>query len=355
MQLQLELKELAPAPPPTAVSAPPTAVSAPPTAAPPAPSRGRAQRDELGDLAEAFVRSACDSPHTRRNYLAHLLKAFVTMRSRRLDELTVARLAGLRAAITSRADLAPASKAFAISAVRSFLRWCWEVLGDLHFPLEHALGVLKMPEVHTVNAPEVLVEREIDELLGQCRATVGERAMVMVLLGAGLRSAELTALDCMDIRQDLGGTAVLKVRGKRGRERLVPIRPPVLDAIREYLTSTGRQLGHPGPVFMAHDCAAGQRGQSARLSTRSVRRRVRKLLKRAGVTKNVRTHGMRHTYAVLVMKNGGKIHVLRRLLGHASIQTTQRYIDHLDFAELATVVPVLGEGLEKIPSSDGAT
>jgi integrase len=52
--------------------------------------------------------------------------------------------------------------------------------------------------------------------------------MVMVLLGAGLRSAELTALECRDIREDLSPDPVLRIRGKRGRERLVPIRPSVL-------------------------------------------------------------------------------------------------------------------------------
>ncbi len=117
-----------------------------------------------------------------------------------------------------------------------------EVLGDLHFSLQQALGILKLPEVHTVTAPEILVDDESKQLLEHCRSTVGERAMLLALLGAGLRSAELVALDGIDVREDLAAVPSWRFAAS-GHERFVPIQPGVLASIRDYLGSTGRQLG----------------------------------------------------------------------------------------------------------------
>jgi site-specific recombinase XerD len=96
---------------------------------------------------------------------------------------------------------------------------------------------------------------------------------------------------------------------------------------------------------VTHDPAAStclNRG----ISARSTRRRITKLLRRAGVTKPVRVHGFRHTYATAAVAKGASLPALRRLLGHSSLSTTQRYVDHLGLDTLLAAAPTLEQQLE---------
>ena len=112
----------------------------------------------------------------------------------------------------------------------------------------------------------------------------------------------------------------------------------MVEAVHEYLASTGRPPASTGPIFIAHDRAVARRSDP-RITTGSARRRINALLKAAGVTKPVRVHGFRHTYAVAVLEESKDLNALRRLLGHASLATTQRYLDHGELASLLRAVP----------------
>jgi integrase/recombinase XerC len=287
-------------------------------------------------MVDAFLLAAVDNPNTRRAYRTNLLKAFDTVRVCQLQDLHLPHLAALRAAVTN-SPLATSSQAQAISAMRAFLSWTAADSRALSFPIEAARRILRIPTVQTTSKPDIVTREEAGTLLGHAQVATGERAMVTVLLGAGLRVAELCSLDCGDVFEHAPGLWAIRVRGKRGKERIVPVHPPVVAAVREYLEASGRPAA-AGALFLAHDSGAASRPRQ-RLTTGGARRRITALLRRASVTKRVSVHGFRHSYAVAVLEAGHDLNALRRLLGHASLATTQRYLDHGDLDGLLRTVP----------------
>jgi site-specific recombinase XerD len=234
--------------------------------------------------------------------------------------------------------LAPASQAQALAAIRSFLKWA-RLRGALQLSGELVADALKSRRA-TVRRPyPVLTEPEVIALY-QAAENPRDRALLAVMLGAGLRVSEVVGLDVSDLIEGSEGGAALWVRQGKGRkDRHVPVWPEVTVAIRRYLAATGRRLGGDGPMFAAHDPAAGKLPRG-RLASRSVAAVVSRLAHRAGIdaAKAVSPHALRHTYALRNLRQGGDVVGVSKLLGHASITTTQRYVDHLDVAELRASV-----------------
>lgn len=187
-----------------------------------------------------------------------------------LAEATLAGLAEWRARITS-AGLAPGSQSQALAALRNFLRWA-RTLGLHRLTDDVIRETLGAPRA-TVRRPyNVLSEPEVVRLLEAAR-TARDRALLAVLLGAGLRAAELVNLDVADIHEDADGEAALTVRaGKGRRDRVVPIRSEVARLVRAYLAASGRTLGQTGPLFLSDDHPrrdAGGQGHRACFGLRS--------------------------------------------------------------------------------------
>lgn len=152
-------------------------------------------------------------------------------------------------------------------------------------------------------------------------------AVVAVLLCAGLRSSELLDLTvgCLDGRE---GERYLRVRGKGGKERSIPVEPELDAVVGEYLESrrerfAGRCPGRGEPLFVGHDGAAMGRGALQYLVGRAYRE--------AGVGGQVPqgalVHALRHTFATRLAEDGASAVEIMRLLGHASLTTSQNYID----------------------------
>ncbi len=152
-------------------------------------------------------------------------------------------------------------------------------------------------------------------------------AVVALLLCAGLRSSELLDLTvgCLDGRE---GERYLKVRGKGGKERSIPIEPELDAVVDEYLRSrsarfAGRSPARGEPLFIGHDGAAMGRGALQYLVGRAYRE--------AGVAGRVPqgalVHALRHTFATRLAEDGASAVEIMRLLGHASLTTSQNYID----------------------------
>jgi len=247
---------------------------------------------------------------------------------------------GLDRAGLSGASPPPASHGQALAALRAFLTWS-RSMGAHQLPAEVVATALRTPR-STVRRPySVLADPEVSAIIA---AAVDPRdtALLAVMLGAGLRVAEVCALDIADILTDQDGETALFVRQGKGRkDRTVPVQADVARYIRAYLATTKRRLGGDGPLFRAHDRADGKLVRG-RLSTRAVGDVVNRCTAASGIdAKHVSPHALRHTFALRSLRRGGNVVAVSKLLGHASITTTQRYVDHLALGELRAAVPEL--------------
>ncbi len=140
-----------------------------------------------------------------------------------------------------------------------------------------------------------------------------DRAILEMLYSCGLRVSELTGLDINDL--DLGG-GMVRVMGKGGKERIVPVGSRAIEAIRESLAGRG-ELAGSGPLFL------NTRGD--RINRRSVTRIVDAHVLRIAAFKRISPHILRHTFATHMLEGGADLRAIQELLGHASLSTTQKY------------------------------
>lgn len=304
---------------------------------------------DLERLVKAFLVAGIDNPNTRAAYRCHLERALGMFQARRLNELTIGDLLAFRLAVMDSA-LSPSWRAVSLFALRAFLRWADELVG-LPFSMEAARRALKAQKTVTLAPPAILSKEEARRVLQLAPRENGMHAMVSLLLGAGLRVAELCRLDCSDVVLAMDGPAI-RVHGKRNKVRFVPIHEDTHLAITKYLEGPSRKGQGNKALFLAHD--AGARGRTEqRIGKRSARRRVSKLLSAAGISKPVRVHGFRHTFATEAVRAGASPFHLKELLGHASIETTVRYVGHLELTELRAYLPQPANERQSRATGDG--
>lgn len=269
------------------------------------------------------------SPHTLRAYEREVAE-FVEFCQAELEidrpgEVAPGALRAYLAQLHSR-RLARTSVQRALAAVRTYFRF---LLRENAVPANPGRA-LKAPRAARA-LPEVLVSSEMTTLLEAPPDTPAgrrDRAALELLYGAGLRAAELVGLDLDDV--DLS-QRLARVRGKGGRERVVPFGRAAATALAAYLPvrlewrAQRREWDDGEPLFV------NRRGQ--RLSDRSLRRLVEQAVRRAALLRRVHPHTLRHAFATHLLEAGMDLRAIQELLGHASLATTQRYT-HLDLAHL---------------------
>jgi len=259
------------------------------------------------------------SPHTLDGYRRDLeaLAAWAPGDIAGLQE------ADIRAFVAAehRRGLSPKSLQRRLSAVRSFYQW---LLRHGRIAANPAGGIRapkaprKLPQVLDPDEAKALVEVPTDAPLG-----LRDRAMLELFYSSGLRLSELCALRWRDLHLDEG---LVDVRGKGGKERIVPVGSHARAALREWRTDT--RADDDAPVF------PGRGGKP--ISPRAIQVRMRQLAQRQGLFKRVHPHLLRHSFASHVLESSGDLRGVQELLGHADISTTQIYT-HLDFGHLAKV------------------
>ncbi|MEE9297153.1 MAG: site-specific tyrosine recombinase XerD [Phycisphaerae bacterium] len=155
-----------------------------------------------------------------------------------------------------------------------------------------------------------------------------DRALLELLYASGMRVSELVGVTLDTINLDIG---YLRCMGKGNKERIVPIGRPAIQAIKEYLVKVRPAL------------ATSQSGRALFLSRTgrpldrtNVWRLVRKYATRAGITKNLHPHTIRHCFATHMLAGGADLRIVQELLGHADPATTQVYL-HVDQVRLKQV------------------
>lgn len=225
--------------------------------------------------------------------------------------------------------LARTSTARALAAVRSF----FDHLDARHGMQNPALRAIRLPRVQRrLPRPLAIGEAlELAEEAGQeSPGWIGarDRALLLLLYGAGLRIGEALALERSDLPTGNGPAASLRVRGKGNVERVVPLLPAVLEALRGYLAAAPDGADGMGPLFR------GLRG--GRLSAGVVQTLVRRLRVDLGLPETATPHALRHSFATHLLGAGADLRSIQELLGHRSLSTTQVYTA-VDDARLGTL------------------
>lgn len=209
-----------------------------------------------------------------------------------------------------------ASRARHLAAVRSFFRFLARRLGVEN----QALPLLRTPRTHRP-LPRALTVGQAKALAGEIGAEEGrleaarDQALCALLYGSGLRISEALGLSVGEASL-IGRNGVLRVRGKGGKERIVPVIREVREAIAHLLTLHPRPLA-TSPLFL------GVRG--GRLNPGVAERTLRTFRRLHGLPEHATPHALRHSFATHLLAAGGDLRSIQELLGHASLATTQIY------------------------------
>lgn len=215
--------------------------------------------------------------------------------------------------------LKPSSIVRALAAVRMFHKF----LAAENRVEEDVTQALDTPK-RWKSLPEYLTVPEMEKLLGSPDPTTAEGmrdgAMLELIYSCGLRASEVTALDVGHVSLETG---YVRVYGKGGKERLVPIGSVARSRLALYLNARASEAG--SALFPS-------RG-GKKLTRQSVWGIIRKNAKAAGLPKKVYPHLLRHSFATHLLEGGADLRVVQELLGHSDISTTQIYT-HVDQSRL---------------------
>jgi integrase/recombinase XerC len=159
-----------------------------------------------------------------------------------------------------------------------------------------------------------------------------DRAMLELMYATGVRVSELTKLDVSDV--DLGNK-LIRVTGKRRKERIVPFGDPAREALRSYL-GVREDFLSKAQISERDDKALFLNYQGTRITTRSVGRMVEKYIRICAGMHNISPHALRHSFATHLLDSGADLRDIQELLGHARLSTTQIYT-HVSMEKLVEV------------------
>jgi integrase/recombinase XerC len=285
-------------------------------------------RDLAGDFLQALQHQKGYSPHTVKSYLAdlnHFLEFLgteedaeagnrVRLEADAVDAREIRSYLGSLFGHYRRTSIARR-----LSAIRSFFGFL-EKEGFLDGNPAKEISSPKLEKY----IPGYLTVDEVFRLLERpekgAPAGLRDLAILELLYSCGIRVGELAGLNIPSVDPD---ERLLKVRGKGKKERIVPVGRHALNAIRHYVEATEelrRRLDggrRERPLFLNY--------RGGRLSTRSIRRIVKRYVNECGLSPEISPHSMRHTFATHMLEGGADLRSVQELLGHESLSTTQKY------------------------------
>jgi integrase/recombinase XerC len=237
-------------------------------------------------------------------------------RAPRLSDLAALSPADWRAWLADRRrdGVGPRTLQRALSAVRTFFAYArrrWGLENPSLAMIESPRAPRRAPRPLSVPAAKSLIDEAGSEA-GEPWRQARDAAVLGLLYGAGLRVSEALALE----GRDLPLPEALRVTGKGGRTRLVPVLPAVRDLAAAYARLCPFDLSE-GPLFRA--------ARGGALSAREVQKTVQRLRSRLGLSPSATPHALRHSFATHLLAGGGDLRTIQELLGHASLTSTQVY------------------------------
>ena len=215
--------------------------------------------------------------------------------------------------------LAESSVARSVVAVRNAVEFTCKEAKTLN-----NIKDIKPPKIK-MRLPKALTISEIDSLLNTAKSSgnpdaIRESAILELLYGTGARISEVVSLNVSDvIKFDGGEVSSLRLTGKGGKTRVVPVGRFAREALDQYLVRV-----RPGLISKDRE-ALFLNDRGGRLSRQSMWTIVSQTAKRANISVDVSPHSLRHSYATHLLDGGADVRVVQELLGHSSVTTTQIY------------------------------
>jgi len=255
------------------------------------------------------------SGNTLESYKRDLRKYFAFMEKKAPDEIKQQDILDFLSRLSEEGIAAPSS-ARCLSAIRGFHKY---LLIDNLASIDPTVNV-DAPHGWT-RLPKTLSSGEVETLLNQPDLTttlgIRDRAMLEVLYAAGLRVSELVGLRLQDMNLERG---FVIVSGKGSKERAVPLGEVASAHLKEYLDRS-RPLLLKGRASDAVFVSSRRR----QLTRQMFWERTKHYVRKAGITRNVSPHTLRHSFATHLLDNGADLRAVQAMLGHSDISTTQIY------------------------------
>ena len=283
----------------------------------------------MNALLESFIKHLSDE----RNYSEHTVKAyrgdlenfrdFLLKEEKKVKDTNAATINMYVSTLYGKNS--PASVERKVSAIRSFFSYLVRKGLVAQNPAKLVRTPRKkkqLPVFLSVDEVFNLVDVK-DQEKNPLRAR--DRAVLELLYSSGLRVSELAGATLADLSM---GEAVIRVRGKGNKERIVPVGSKALSALGEYLDVREKLKPASDRIFL------NSRGGG--ITTRSLARIIKKYGLVSGISKNVSPHVLRHSFATHLLAGGADLRAIQEMLGHASLSTTQRYT-HLSVERIMEV------------------
>jgi len=266
------------------------------------------------------------------NYDHYLTRFFAQMGVKNVSDITEDKVREFRLWLNRQPGTSGSMKRrtqnYYLIALRAFLKF----LRKREIPCisPERIELAKLPE----RSLDLITPAELERLIGSAKGaderSLRDRAILEMLFSTGLRVSELCSLDSdLDLSRD-----ELSVRGKGDKVRVVFLSPAAKDAIRAYL---GKRKDMEEALFVnASAIGKENKAKPSRLTPRAIQMMIKTYAAKAGITKKVTPHVLRHSFATDLLSNGADIRSVQALLGHASINTTQIYT-HVTDAHLREV------------------
>ena len=263
-----------------------------------------------------------------RQFVRFLQKDRDKIPSLRVEEITSMDVRGFVVSLYH--THAPSSIARKVSSLKGFFSYLRHRKG-LQNSLDKGVSAPKIPK----KLPNFLSVDEIFHLLDggveESPLALRDKAILELIYSSGLRVSEVVSLDVRDVDTSI---RLIRVQGKGGKERIVPVGEKALDAVRAYLARRDELARRRKEKETTEALFLNRFG--TRLTSRSVERMIKSFALKRGMARRINPHALRHSFATHLLGAGADLRSIQEMLGHASLSTTQKYT-HISLDQLMRI------------------
>ncbi|WP_018750756.1 tyrosine-type recombinase/integrase [Paenibacillus sanguinis] len=272
-----------------------------------------------------FISTCCTAKNTQRSYLRAISSFREFINYRRLNSVSWREIEAFklylqqRPNLVSRQALAPASIAASLAPLKSLYRWGSDA--SIGFFTSNPTSNVRLPMIQVTSHRNYLTKNEVGLLLGRLQQQGQRNYLIgLSLVMLGLRVSELTSMVWGDFQKDImdSGVWLILQYTKGGRTRAIKVPEYLWKRFEAYAKHVSKQDHPPAGLKLFP------------ITTRQIERIIGKAGEQSGITKKLTPHWLRHTNATLALLGGASLQQVQETLGHAHINTTQRYLHTVD-------------------------